>query len=96
MAIEKPVQTRVTMDNSNDDLLIAVNEAKWHISEAMDELRGFGEYEEWFDALSDMYDEMDAEQDKRESYATGEEQAVLAEMRRDYERDLLWDSQYDG
>lgn len=96
MAIEKPVQTRVAYDNDNDSLLTAVSEAMWHVGEAMDELRGFGEYEDWFNTMSDMYDEMEREKDERESYASGEEQAVQAEIWRDREHDLLWDSQYDG
>lgn len=96
MALEKVTQNRVSYDNSNEDRLIAVSETIWHVNEAMDELRGLGEYEQWFDILSDMYDEMEKEIDELEAYASGEQMAELAEMRREYERDLLWDSQYDG
>ena len=90
MAISKVEQAGLTYDHSNDDKLTAVNEAIWHINEAMDELRGMGEYEDWFGQLSDMYDAMEAEQDDLESYQSGEYQAMIAEQRRDYERDLLW------
>lgn len=91
---ERVRQTRVTFGSSNDDLLTAVSEAIWHVNEAMDELRGHGEYEEWFNTLDDLYSEMEEEQDMRENYATGEYEQEMADLRRDYERDLLWDTQY--
>lgn len=87
-------QTNVTYNNDNDSLLTAVQEAIYHVNEAMDELRGFGEYEEWFNTLDDLYDEMEKEQDERECQASADYQAEIADLNRDYERERLWDVQH--
>lgn len=88
--MSKSKQITLSYDNPASERLIAVENAMSCINDAMDELRGFGEFEDWFNALDDLYDELEAEQDKLESYATGEYQAEMDELRREYERDLLW------
>lgn len=88
--MSKSKQITLSYDNPASERLIAVENAIMCINDAMDELRGFGEFEDWFNALDDLYDELEAEQDKLESYATGEYQAEMDELRREYERDLLW------
>lgn len=80
----------VTYDNSNDTLLTAVDEAMWHVKEAMDELRGLGEYKEWFDALEDMYGGMETEKLRLDDYFTGEYQQMIADLTREWERERLW------
>lgn len=75
---------------SHADRLDAVNEAIWHVKEAMEELEGT-EYEDWINALGDIHTEMEREQDELESYMTGEHRQMLADLNREYERDLLWE-----
>lgn len=88
--MKKNSQITLSYDNPASERLIAVENAIMCINDAMDELRGFAEFVEWFSVLDDLYDEMEAEQDNLESYATGEYQAMVDELRREYERDLLW------
>lgn len=75
---------------SHADRLDAVNEAIWHVKEAMEELEGT-EYEDWLNTLGDIHTEMEREQDMLESYMTGEHQAMLAELSREYYKEQLWE-----
>lgn len=75
---------------SHADRLDAVNEAIWHVKEAMEELDGT-EYEDWINALGDIHTEMEREQDELESYMTGEHRQMLAELSREYYKEQLWE-----
>lgn len=87
--IDKPVQTKITRDNSNDDLLDALDNARWHIREAMDELRGFDELSDWFDALDDIDDEMQPMYEQCEQVAANEYAEEMDGLRRQYYRSVI-------
>lgn len=71
------------------DRLIAVENAMSSITEAMEELKGIGEFSALFDALATDLSEMEREKDELESYMSGEYQAQRAEMARDYYRSVI-------
>ena len=87
--MDRVKQTVVTYDNDKEQLLAAIEEAMWHVNAAMDDLRGYGEFEEWFDTLDDMLDEMESEQEPLERYAEAEYRREMDALNRQYESDLL-------
>lgn len=69
------------------DLLISIENAQSYIRDAMDELRGLQELEEYFDTLGTVADAMTVEKSTFEDYMSKEYQAEQDEIMRDYYRD---------
>lgn len=69
------------------DVLISIENARSYIHDAMDELRGLHELEEYFDALSAVENALEVEKSTFEDYMSGEYQAEQDEIMREYYRD---------
>lgn len=69
------------------DVLISIENARSYIHDAMDELRGLQELEEYFDTLSAVDDALEVKKSTFEDYMSGEYQAEQDEIMRDYYRD---------
>lgn len=69
------------------DLLISIENAQSYIHDAMDELRGLQELEEYFDTLGAVADALTVEKTTFEDYMSGEYQTEQDEIMRDYYRD---------
>lgn len=69
------------------DILIAIDNARSCIHDAMDELRGLQELEEYYDTLNAVYDALEVEKSTFEDYMSGEYRAMQDELTREYYRD---------
>ena len=87
--MKKPIQSRVTNDNDYGDLREALDEATWHICEAMGAIKGYGELDGWFTELDAMLDEMIAELENVETQLRVEQEELVREMTRDYYRSVI-------
>lgn len=87
--MDKPRQTKVTYDNNPGDRLNVIENTLYHIAEAMDWLRGYGEYEDAFDTLDDLFGELESEYADLEGYAIAEYNADIAMLTHDYYRSVL-------
>lgn len=72
-----------------DDQLIAVENAISSITEAMDEIRGIGELDELFVTMNNALEDCEKKKDELESFLSGEYQAQIAEMTREYYRSVI-------
>ena len=81
--------TKITYGNDVGDILTAIENAISAIEDAQEELRGLGEVEDDFNALCDVVYELTEKKDKYEGYMSGEYQAQIAEMTRDYYREVM-------
>jgi hypothetical protein len=72
-----------------DDQLIAVENAISSIMDAMDEIRGIGELDELFVTMNYALEDCEKKKDELESYLSGEYQAQIAEMTREYYRSVI-------
>ena len=79
----------VQYGNDVGDLLTAVENAISYASDAMDELNGLGELKDLHDMLQDYIDEAEKMRDRLESYMSGEYQAQITEMTREYYRSVI-------
>lgn len=80
---------KITWGNDVGDILTAIENAQSAITDALDELRGIGELMDVFGMIEDAQDELEKLKDKNESYMSGEYQQQLAEMTRDYYREVM-------
>ena len=80
---------KITWNNDPGDVLTAIENAQSAITDALDELRGIGELMDVFGMIEDAQDELEKLKDKQESYMTGEYQAQIAEMTREYYRSVM-------
>jgi len=88
--VQKPDQReRFYKNPSNDELLDAIEEAKSSIVSAMESLRGYEDFADWFNALGDMVDEMQPEHERYESIAAAEYEAEMEALTRDYYRSVI-------
>ena len=88
--MDKPKQAKSWVKNpDNDTLLDSIESAMSNIVEAMDYLRGYEEFEIWFDTLDDMIGEMEPYHEQYEAIANAEYQQELEGLRRDYYRSVL-------
>lgn len=81
--------TKIRYGNDVGDILTAIDNAISAIEEAQEELRGLGEVQDDFNALCDVVDELTIKKDEYEGYMSGEYQAQLAEIARDYYREVM-------
>jgi DNA repair ATPase RecN len=71
------------------DQLIAVENAISSIQSAMEELQGIGELSDLFEALDNDLNEAEQRKDELESYMSGEYQAQIDELTREYYRSVI-------
>ena len=87
--MEKPKQTKVTYNNSPSQRYDVVENALFQIAEAMEWLMGYGEYEDAFNMLDDLYDELHSEYEELEIHAAAEYHEEMRRLREDYYRSVL-------
>lgn len=85
----KPEQGTLSRGNSAAERLDAVENAMWHIAEAMEYLKGFTELSDEFDACDEMYDTLMSDYSALEVESAGEYTETVAELTRDYYRDVM-------
>lgn len=88
--MDKPKQTERFFENpDNSDLLEELEEAMGSIAIAMEHLRGYEEFSDWFDTLDDVFDEMKPMYEECEAIAAEEYAEEMEGLRRQYYRDVL-------
>lgn len=86
--MQKPDQAKF-YSATNDDLLEGIESAMGSIAEAMENLKGIREYDGYFNALGDLYDEMKPDFDMYEEIADREYDAEQEALRREYWRSVI-------
>ena len=86
--MQKPDQAKF-YSATNDDLLNGIESAMSNIAEAMENLKGIREYDGYFNALGDLYDEMKPDFDMYEEIASREYDAEQEALRREYWRSVI-------
>lgn len=88
--MSKPTQSRhLSQYSDNGELLEALQEALFHVGEAMEELKGYAELTDFFDALDDLHDDMYSMFEEVETNISVERAEMLREQERDYYRGLM-------
>lgn len=82
-------QSKKWFKADNDDLLTGIEEAISSIESAMESLRGYEEFSDFFDALDDLLDDMEPEHERYDVIATQEYAEEIAALNRDYLRSVL-------
>ena len=86
--MRKPVQTKVLdADEDADTLLSEIEEAMDSIASAMDNLRGYERFAEWFDTLDELWDDMQPTQEELDARVQAEWDREQAALNREFERD---------
>ena len=86
----KPTQSKYPQIHSdNGDLRYALDEAMFHVQEAMEELKGYSELADFFDTLNDLHDDMYKMFEEVETNISVERAEMIREQERDYYRGLL-------
>ena len=88
--MKKPAQFKNLHRNAdNASLLDELETAMFSISEAMIALAGYEDFADWFDALSDIWDEMEPKLEEYENIADDERRKEEEGLTRDYWRMVL-------
>lgn len=88
--MKKPIQTTKFIKNpDNYDLLEELEGAMSNIASAMECLRGYEEFSDWFDTLDDVFSEMEPDHERYESIAAAEYEAEIEALTRDYYRSVI-------
>ena len=87
--MSKPSKIPLSYNNSAADRLEAVDNALWHIGEAMEALLGLGEYSDTYDTLEELHDALEPEYAQLEIDSAGEYTEYIVELVRDYYRSAL-------
>lgn len=88
--MKKPAQFKnLHRDADNAFLLDELETAMFSISEAMTALAGYEDFADWFDTLSDMWDEMEPKLEEYESIAADEQRKEEEGLTRQYWRSVL-------
>lgn len=88
--MDKPKQTMQFEKNpDNDTLLEELESAMFSITEAMENLRGYEQFSDWFDMLDAMFDEMEPEREQYEIQAGVEYNKEIEGLTRDYYRMVM-------
>lgn len=74
---------------SNFELLEAIGDAMGSISDAMESLRGYEEFDNWRKFLGDILDEMQPKQAEYQAIDDYEWQQEMADMERQYYKSVL-------
>lgn len=86
--MQKPVQAKF-YGATNDDMLNGIESAMNSIAEAMENLKGIRDFDSYFNALGELYDEMKPDFDMYEELASREYDAEQEAMRREYWRSVI-------
>lgn len=73
----------------NSELLEAIEDAMKSISDAIESLRGYEDFEEWHSALTDILEEMQPMQAQLDAVVSAEWAEEVEDLRRQYYRDVL-------
>lgn len=88
MLNNKPKQTKaLSMNADADTLLSEIEEAMDSIASAMDNLRGYERFADWFDTLDDLWDDMRPTQEELDAQVQAEWEREEAALNREFERD---------
>ncbi len=88
MLSKKPKQTKVLEVNPDADTLLSeIEEAMDSIASAMDNLRGYERFAEWFDTLDELWDDMRPTQEELDAQVQAEWEREEAALNREFERD---------
>ena len=88
MLNKKPRQTKVLEMNADADTLLSeIEEAMDSIASAMDNLRGYERFAEWFDTLDELWDDMLPMQEELDAQVQAEWEREQAALNREFERD---------
>lgn len=88
MLSKKPKQTKVLKVNADADTLLSeIEEAMDSIASAMDNLRGYERFAEWFDTLDDLWGDMQPTQEELDAQVQAEWEREEAALNREFERD---------
>ena len=88
MLSKKPRQTKVLEMNAYADTLLSeIEEAMDSIASAMDNLRGYTRFAEWFDTLDELWDDMQPTQEELDAQVQAEWEREEAALNREFERD---------
>lgn len=80
---------KLRFNNDVGDLILAIESAMASLEMAMDEIKGLGELDDLFNGMNGDLQQMEARKDELESYMSGEYQAQVAEMTREYYRSVM-------
>lgn len=86
---QKPKQIRIAKCSDPAELMEAVEDAMYHIREAMDSVKGYGETEDTFAALSDLHDDLYAVYEDCEVNVAAAHADMLRDMEREYRMGVL-------
>lgn len=86
--MNKPTNTKLT-DVDSAEKLEALEHAVWSISGAMDALRGIRDCAGWFDALGDLFDEIESDREMYAEIVSAEDEREEEMLSRDYVRSVL-------
>lgn len=90
--MRKPVQTKVLAANDDADTLLSeIEEAMDSIASAMDNLRGYERFAEWFNTLDELWDDMQPTQEELDAQVQAEWNREQAALNREFERDRWQD-----
>lgn len=73
----------------NSELLDAIEDAVKSISDAIETLRGYEDFEEWHSALTDILEEMQPMHAQLDAVVSAEWAEEVEDLRRQYYRDVL-------
>ena len=82
-------QSKKWFKADNDDLLNGIEEAMGSIESAMESLRGYEEFSDFFDTLDALMDDMEPEHERYDAIATREYAEEIEALNRDYLRSVL-------
>ena len=74
---------------SPSELLEMLEEAMFSIEQAMEAMKGFAEFEDWYLTLSTIRDEMEPKHEELDRAAAGEYHEEMQRLARDYYRSVL-------
>ena len=87
--LSKPKQTKPVSNNDAGTLYDALSIALEYVSDAMEELRGYAEFAEWFSFLDNLYDEMYTRVEELEVCLQVQRDEMIRDLTREYYRGLL-------
>lgn len=79
----------IKIQTSLDDRYEALEDADYHLKEAMKAISGINEYADWFQVLDDLHYEVKGEFEAVEAELAREDEINEAMMKRMYERDAM-------
>lgn len=86
---KKPTNDRIAYSASAGELTEALEIAMGYVCDAMEELKGYAEFAEWFDVLDGIDCEMQAAHERYEASASADYADQVRELEREYWRSVL-------